>query len=51
MFDLNNPPEDIAFRIYRMLLENTVDNNFDKVMEKYDWKSIVVKKIIPLLLR
>lgn len=51
MFDLNNPPEDIAFRIYRMLLESTVDNNFDKVVEKYDWKSIVIKKIIPLLLR
>ncbi len=51
MFDLNNPPEDIAFRIYRMLLESTVDNSFDKVVEKYDWKSIVIKKVIPLLLR
>lgn len=49
MFDLNNPPEDIAFRIYRTLLESTVDNNFDQVVEKYDWKSIVLKKVMPLL--
>ncbi len=49
MFDLNNPPEDIAFRIYRMMLENTVDNNFDQVVEKYDWHAIVLKKLIPLL--
>jgi len=49
MFDLNNPPADIAFRIYRMMLENTVDNNFDQVVEKYDWESIVLKKLIPLL--
>ncbi len=49
MFDLNNPPEDIAFRIYRMMLENTVDNNFDQVVEKYDWHAIVLKKLVPLL--
>lgn len=49
MFDLNNPPADIAFRIYRMMLESTVDNNFDQVIEKYDWESIVLKKIVPLL--
>ncbi len=49
MFDLKNPPEDIAFRIYRMMLENTVDNNFDQIVEKYDWESIVLKKVVPLL--
>jgi glycosyltransferase involved in cell wall biosynthesis len=49
MFDLNNPPGDIAFRINRMMLGSTVDNNFDHIMEKYDWKSIVLKKVIPLL--
>ena len=49
MFDLRNPPQDIAFRIYRMMLENTVDNNFDQVAKKYDWESIVLKKVIPLL--
>ena len=49
MFDLKNPPVDIAFRIYRMMLESAVDNNFDKVVEKYDWESIALKKIIPLL--
>lgn len=49
MFDLKNPPEDIAFRIYRLMLGSTVDNNFDKVVEKYDWESIVLKKIMPLL--
>jgi glycosyltransferase involved in cell wall biosynthesis len=49
MFDLQNPPGDIAFRIYRMMLESTVDNNFDQVVEKYDWESIVRKKLMPLL--
>ena len=49
MFDLSNPPQDIAFRIYGMMLESTVDNNFDQVVEKYDWESIVLKKVIPLL--
>jgi len=49
MFDLNNAPEDIAFRIYKIMLESTVDNNFAQVMEKYDWESIVTKKLIPLL--
>lgn len=49
MFDLNNPPGDIAFRIYRMMLESTVDNNFDQVIEKYAWESIVLKKLMPLL--
>lgn len=49
MFDLNNPPEDIAFRINRMMMESTVDNNFDRVIEKYDWESIVLNKVIPLL--
>jgi glycosyltransferase involved in cell wall biosynthesis len=49
MFDLKNPPVDIAFRIYRMMLENTIDNNFDKVVAKYDWESIVLKNLIPLL--
>jgi glycosyltransferase involved in cell wall biosynthesis len=49
MFDLNNPPTDIAFRIYRMLLENNIDHNFNKVMAKYDWESIITKKLIPIL--
>jgi glycosyltransferase involved in cell wall biosynthesis len=49
MFDLNNPPGDVAFRIYRMMLESTVDHNFDQVIEKYDWESIVLKKLTPLL--
>lgn len=49
MFDLNNSPVDVAFRIYRMMLESTVDRNFDQVIEKYDWESIVIKKLIPLL--
>ncbi len=48
MFDLNNPPADIALRIYRMMLESTVDNNFDQVIEKFDWESIVLNKIIPM---
>jgi hypothetical protein len=31
------------------MLSSTVDNNFDQVTEKYDWESIVVKKLMPLL--
>lgn len=49
MFDLNEPPEDIAFRIYRLMLSSTVDNNFEQVMEKYNWESIILNKLIPLL--
>jgi glycosyltransferase involved in cell wall biosynthesis len=49
MFDLTNPPADIAFRIYRMMMGSVVDNNFDQVMKKYDWESIVLKKVMPLL--
>jgi glycosyltransferase involved in cell wall biosynthesis len=49
MFDLNNAPEDIAFRIYKIMLDSTVDNNFAQVIEKYDWESIITKKLIPLL--
>ena len=50
MFDLSNPPTDIAFRIYKLMLESTVDNNFDQIIEKYDWESIVLRKVMPLLL-
>ncbi len=49
MFDLKDPPGDIAFRIYRLMLASTVDNNFDQVVDKYDWESIVLKKLVPLL--
>ncbi|MFP3984860.1 MAG: glycosyltransferase family 4 protein [Candidatus Bathyarchaeia archaeon] len=49
MFDLRNPPQDIALRIYRNMLASVVDNNFAQVVEKYDWEAIVLKKIIPLL--
>jgi glycosyltransferase involved in cell wall biosynthesis len=49
MFDLKDPPEDIAFRIYRLMLGSTVDSNFDQIIDKYDWQSIVLRKLVPLL--
>ncbi|MGQ9543559.1 MAG: glycosyltransferase family 4 protein [Candidatus Bathyarchaeia archaeon] len=49
MFDLDEDPKSIAFRIYRLYLEDRVDNNFDNVIRRFSWESIVKRKIIPLL--
>jgi len=48
MFDLDEDPKSIAFRIYRRYLEDRVDNNFDNVIRRFTWDNII-KKIIPLL--
>ena len=49
MFDLGNPPVDIAFRIYELILGDTVNNNFNQVVKKFDWESIVLTELVPLL--
>ena len=49
MFDLSESPKSIAFRIYRQFLGDRVLNNFDNVTKRFDWDSIISKKIIPLL--
>jgi glycosyltransferase involved in cell wall biosynthesis len=49
MFDLAEDPKSIAFRIYRRYLEDRVDNNFDNVIKRFTWESIIRKKLIPLL--
>jgi glycosyltransferase involved in cell wall biosynthesis len=49
MFDLKEDPKSIAFRIYRLYLEDRVDNNFDNVIKRFTWDSIIKKKLVPLL--
>ncbi len=49
MFDLDEDPKSIAFRIYRLYLEDRVDNNFDNVIQRFTWESIIKKKLVPLL--
>lgn len=49
MFDLDDPPKDIADRIYNLWLNDKVDNNFENVVRRFTWDSIVEKKLIPLL--
>ena len=49
MFDLSESPKSIAFRIYRQFLEDRVLNNFENVIKRFNWKSIIANKIIPLL--
>jgi len=49
MFDLDDPPKDIAERIYKLWLNDKVDNHFENVMKRFSWDSIIEKKLIPLL--
>ncbi|MGB6681427.1 MAG: glycosyltransferase family 4 protein [Candidatus Bathyarchaeia archaeon] len=49
MFDLQEDPKSIAFKIYRLYLEDRVDNNFDNVIKRFTWDSIIRKKLVPLL--
>jgi glycosyltransferase involved in cell wall biosynthesis len=49
MFDLQEDPKSIAFRLYRLYLEDRVDNNFDNVIKRFTWDSIIRKKLVPLL--
>jgi glycosyltransferase involved in cell wall biosynthesis len=49
MFDLNDDPKSIAFRIYREFLTDKVESNFNNVIKRFSWDNIIEKKIIPLL--
>jgi glycosyltransferase involved in cell wall biosynthesis len=49
MFDLNEDPKSIAFRIYRTYLEDKVESNFHNVVKRFDWERVVIGKLVPLL--
>ncbi len=49
MFDLAEDPRDIAFRIYKLFITNKVENNFNNVVENFNWETIIYEKLIPLL--
>ncbi|MBS7658279.1 MAG: glycosyltransferase family 4 protein [Candidatus Bathyarchaeia archaeon] len=49
MFDLNDDPKSIAFRIYREFLTDKVETNFNNVIKRFSWDNIIEKKIIPIL--
>jgi glycosyltransferase involved in cell wall biosynthesis len=51
MFSLDDDPMHVAFRIHRMIMDDLVGNNFNNVMERFSWESIVKKMLIPLLWR
>lgn len=48
MFDLQEDPKNIAFRIYRNHLLDRVNNNFDNVIKRFTWDSIIKNKLVPL---
>lgn len=49
MFDLDEDPKSIAFRIYRAYLEDKVENNFNNVIGRFEWEKIILAKLVPLL--
>jgi len=49
MFDLNEDPKSIAFRIYRSYLEDRVENNFHNAITRFDWQKIIPQKLISLI--
>jgi glycosyltransferase involved in cell wall biosynthesis len=49
MFDLNEDPKSIAFRIYRSFLEDKVESNFQNVTKRFDWEKVITNKLLPLL--
>jgi glycosyltransferase involved in cell wall biosynthesis len=49
MFDLNEDPKSIAFRIYRSFLEDKVESNFDNVIKRFDWEKVILRKLASLL--
>ncbi len=49
MFDLDDDPMHIAFRIHRLIMDDRVGNNFNNVIERFSWESIVKKTLIPFL--
>jgi glycosyltransferase involved in cell wall biosynthesis len=49
MFELNEDPKNISFRIYRLLMEDRVEKNFNNVLNRFSWEVIIKEKLIPLL--
>jgi glycosyltransferase involved in cell wall biosynthesis len=49
MFDLNEDPKSIAFRIYRYYLHDKVESNFHNVMKRFDWEKVIFSKLVSLL--
>lgn len=49
MFDLDEDPKSIAFRIYRSFLEDKVESNFHNVMKRFDWERVILAKLLSLL--
>ncbi|MGQ9782226.1 MAG: glycosyltransferase, partial [Nitrososphaeria archaeon] len=49
MFDLREDPKNIAFRIYKEFVLDVVDSNFNNVIKRFSWNTILSKKLVPLL--
>lgn len=49
MFDLFEDPKNIAFKIYRELMNDKVNFNFDKVIKRFEWDVLIKNQLIPLL--
>lgn len=49
MFSLNEEPRSIAFRIYRLFLTDRVESNFNNVIRRFSWETVIDKELIPLL--
>ncbi len=49
MFGLNEKPANIAFRIFRFFLNDTIQYNFNNVIRKYRWSLIVQEKVLPFI--
>ena len=49
MFSLDEDPRSIAFRIYRLFLTDRVESNFNNVIRRFSWETIIDKELIPLL--
>jgi glycosyltransferase involved in cell wall biosynthesis len=49
MFDLDEDPKSIAFRIYRSFLEDKVESNFHNVMKRFDWERVILTRLLSLL--
>ncbi len=49
MFDLDEDPKSIAFRIYSLFLTDKVDTHFHNILKRFSWDTILEKKILPLI--
>ncbi len=49
MFGLNEKPANIAFKIFRYFLNDTIQYNFNNVIRKHRWSLIVQEKVLPFI--